>query len=147
MSYPLDIKNNNAKNGHWLDSPKNTITTGEQDRSKEYDLNYLKHLIRVDSLVPFYQSKLWEITRYEVMKRDFYECQRCKYNKVLTTYHPEDKIPMYIHHICELKKYPELCLNQAILVTLCWNCHEEIHGRIKRVEPDVFLNFDSSEIV
>lgn len=146
--YVLDIQNENAKIGHWLGSPQNTFTTGEPDRSKQYDLEYLKHLIRNDTLIPFYQSKLWLTTRQNVLKRDHYECQRCKYNKTLTTYHPLDKTKsMYVHHICELKKYPELCLNQAILVTLCWTCHEEVHGRIKTIEPDIFQNFDSSEII
>lgn len=145
--FVLDIENENAKAGHWLGNPSNTITTGELDESKQFDLSYLKHLIRNDSLIPFYQSPPWLKTRQDVMRRDRYECQRCKYNHILTTYPEGDKRPMYVHHICELKKYPHLCLNQAILVTLCWQCHEEVHGRIKQYTPEVFQNFDSSEII
>lgn len=148
MSELITIKNNNAKRGHWLGSPNKTCTTGELDRSKEYDIRYLKHLIRNDTMIPFYQSMLWNKTRQEVLIRDNYECQRCKYNKTLTTYPPDDKKHfMYVHHICEIKKYPTLCLNQAILVTLCWNCHELVHGRLFIPPVDDFANFDSSEVI
>lgn len=147
MKELIVIKNNNAKANHWLGNPSNTITTGEKDRSLEFDSGYLKHLIANDSMVKFYQHPLWLQTRQDILIRDHYECQRCKYNKHLTTYPTGDKRFMYIHHILELKKYPKYCLNQAILVTLCWRCHEEVHGRIIEPKEDVFLNFDSSEII
>lgn len=140
--YLLGIKNLNAKRNHWLGSPATTNTTGEINRSKEFDLSYLIHMIRNDDLQGFYKSRLWLETRESIMRRDYYECQRCKSLHVLTT-----GVPLYIHHICELKKYPRLCLNQTILVTLCWSCHETVHGRNQPKEVKPFQNFDSSEFI
>lgn len=147
--YKIDIVNANAQNDHWLGNPANTITTGELDFSHEFDQDYLKHLIRMDNMVPFYQSNPWyKKVRPMVLQRDRYECQRCRKNHKLTVYDPHDpKRMFYVHHICELKKYPYLCLNLNILVTLCWQCHEEVHGHIQLLEPDPFTNFDASEFI
>lgn len=145
MKYLLDIKNLNAQRNHWLGSPSTTNTTGELDRSKLFDLRYLQSMIKNDSLMGFYKSRLWIEARQHVLQRDRNECQRCKRLHRLTTA-PDGK-GLYIHHICELKKYPQLCLNEAILVTLCWECHETIHGRNQPIEIKPFENFDSNEFI
>lgn len=144
--YLLDIKNENAKTDHWLGSPLDTNITSELDQSNLFDLNYLRYLIKNDSMQGFYMSAIWLKTRQVILKRDRYECQRCKKHHVLTT--TENGKGLYIHHICELKKYPHLCLNQSILVTVCWECHETIHGRnISLADTQPFENFDSDEII
>lgn len=143
MSYYFDITNVNAKRNHWLGNPTNTNITGEPNRSKLFDKNRLLWCIRNDEMQAFYKNSLWLKTRENILIRDHYECQRCKRLHRLTT-RPQT---LYVHHICELKKFPEHCLNEAILVTLCWECHETVHGRNKPLEIDTFTNFDSSEFI
>lgn len=141
--YYFDVKNLNAKRNHWLGTPENTNITGELDRSKLFDKSRLLWMIRNDEMMGFYKSTLWLKTRENVLIRDHYECQRCKRLHRLTT-RPQ---MLYIHHICELKKFPEHCLNESILVTLCWECHETVHGRNKPLDITPFENFDSSEFI
>lgn len=141
--YYFDIKNNNARNDIWLGNPYNVNVSGELNNSKAFDKKLLRWCIENDEMMAFYKSSHWLKMRDFVLERDKWECQRCKRLHTLTT-RPHT---LYVHHICELKKYPEHCLNASILVTLCWECHETVHGRNKPKELKPFENFDSSEFI
>ena len=68
--------------------------------------------------------------RQQVLALDKYECQVCKQRGKYT------KATM-VHHVNYVKKHPELALEiwyewggrkQRNLLSLCHDCHEEVHG-------------------
>lgn len=85
----------------------------------------------------FYNSKNWKIKRVDILKRDHFECQDCvKRLKEAaangTQLHGEDRRirqATEVHHIKELKEYPELGLEDDNLISLCTKCHNARHGR------------------
>lgn len=74
-------------------------------------------LIKTDK---FYLCKDWKKKRKEVLRRDHYECQRCKRN------HKVSKATT-VHHIKHLKEHPELALDDDNLESLCGDCHNLEH--------------------
>lgn len=88
-----------------------------------------------------YNSKNWKIKRVIILKRDHFECQDCiKRLKDAavngTQLRGEDRQirkATEVHHIKELREYPELALADDNLISLCSQCHNARHGRyIKR---------------
>ena len=85
----------------------------------------------------FYNSKLWKNKRITILNRDKHECQDCKKRledavKNNTYLSPEDRKirrAEEVHHIKELKEYPELGLDDDNLISLCATCHNVRHGR------------------
>lgn len=85
----------------------------------------------------FYNSSPWagkNGIRNQALKRDNYECQRCKQ---LGLVHVDSEkiegerksIELNVHHIKEIEDYPELALQLDNTITLCLFHHNEIHGR------------------
>lgn len=81
-----------------------------------------------------YKTKEWLKLREEVFKLDHYECVRC--NQTMFDKKGEKKLtkPVLVHHIYYVKDYPQYkyCIwvnGKRNLVSLCFDCHEEIHGR------------------
>jgi 5-methylcytosine-specific restriction endonuclease McrA len=68
----------------------------------------------------FYKSTVWKHKRKEILKRDNYECQKCK-NKGRFS---KAKI---VHHIKHLREYPELALDDENLLSVCGACHNILH--------------------
>jgi len=69
----------------------------------------------------FYNSKIWRLTRNDVVERDHHLCQLCLNEKRIK--------PMYlVHHIKELRDYPELGLDKGNLISVCNKCHGYIHS-------------------
>lgn len=75
----------------------------------------------------FYTSMAWERVRQNALKRDHYECQRCRAKGKLTK-------AVIVHHIKHLKDRPDLALclddpetGEKQLTSLCKACHEEEH--------------------
>lgn len=85
--------------------------------------NYDKHKRNQDSK-RFYNSKEWIKCREVVLIRDRYLCRKCFKNNKITT-------ADVVHHIKELKDYPELALTLSNLESLCHACHNQIHGKDK----------------
>lgn len=73
----------------------------------------------------FYRSYEWEKVRAKVLERDRYECQICKSRGR----YREGNL---VHHIKYLRDRPDLALNPDNLVTVCRECHAEIHN------PEIF---------
>lgn len=74
----------------------------------------------------FYKSREWKRLRAQVLRMDHYECQlhkqRGRYKRANT-----------VHHVLELKDRPDLKTSvwyegKRQLVSLCKDCHEEVHG-------------------
>lgn len=73
----------------------------------------------------FYRSHPWRVKRQHIIVRDNKECQWCKLEGKVTT------TDLVVHHIQELKDRPDLRMDDDNLITVCFNCHEVHHGRIK----------------
>lgn len=75
----------------------------------------------------FYNSGKWKAKRIDILKRDHYECQDCVQRlkgaseKGITLHGDDRKIrsAKEVHHIKELKEYPDLGLDDDNLRSLC----------------------------
>lgn len=83
----------------------------------------------------FYNGMKWRKMRSYIKEKNNYECQECKrQGKVSLDIYEKNKndrkkIKLVVHHIKELKDYPELALDEGNLETLCVECHNKIHDR------------------
>lgn len=68
----------------------------------------------------FYHTTAWKRKRRKILERDHNSCQRCRqrgrYRRAVT-----------VHHVKHLKDVPELALEDSNLLSLCSECHEEMH--------------------
>ncbi|CAI8997237.1 hypothetical protein KOY_02777 [Bacillus cereus VDM021] len=94
----------------------------------------LINLIKVDKLMKFYKSKEWRQLRLKALQRDNYECCMCrdkgKYRKTDC-----------VHYIKEVKEHPELALTFDNLKSLCNQCHNEVHDRLKSTKNSRLWDF------
>lgn len=147
MSYYFDIVNENANKGVFIGTPANVILTGELDRSKLVDQRWLKYIIANDEKKAFYNLSVWRYNvSQDVLKRDHWECQLCKREGRLTTRTQSGLLQ--VHHILPLEEYPLYCLNMTTLVTLCYDCHNRVHERMRYApkKHTDYLNFDPTEL-
>lgn len=85
----------------------------------------------------FYNSKEWKGKRIDILQRDLFECQDCRrrlreaQETGTKLYGDDTKIrrAVEVHHIKELKEYPEYALEEDNLISLCTQCHNIRHGR------------------
>ena len=85
----------------------------------------------------FYHSAAWRKKRKDILRRDNFECQRCRRRieeanrDGITLEAAKRKISraVCVHHIKEYKDRPDLALIDDNLISLCGNCHNDIHGR------------------
>lgn len=97
------------------------------------DIDYVKKCIEED-IHKFYIWSAWLKVRSKVLQMDKHECQICKrrgrYTKANT-----------VHHVNYVKKHPQLALEiwyewqgqkRRNLISLCRDCHEEVHGYRKK---------------
>lgn len=95
----------------------------------EHEIAFVKKCIQED-IHRFYTWSKWKVLRIAVLKMDRYECQICKtrgkYTKATT-----------VHHVNYVKKHPDKALEvwyvfrgkrRRNLLSLCHDCHEEVHG-------------------
>ena len=70
----------------------------------------------------FYKSKKWKTKRQSILRRDEYICRECKrYGKTTPA--------TTVHHILPLEQRPDLKLNSQNLISLCNECHNQMHDR------------------
>lgn len=81
----------------------------------------------------FYKTYKWVKKRQEALIRDNFECQECKRQG---RFRPAD----CVHHIKELKQYPELALDINNLMSLCNRCHNLIHEKHLKSNKPRFTN-------
>lgn len=99
----------------------------------ERDIAFVKKCIE-ENIHRFYTWSKWKTKREEVLRLDKYECQICKqrgkYKKATT-----------VHHVNYVKKHPDKSLEiwyyfrgekKRNLISLCHECHEEVHGYRKK---------------
>ena len=96
-------------------------------------VHWINALIQHHNIKAFYNSVLWEHVRVESLKRDKYECQKCKvkglYNKA-----------QCVHHEKHVRKHPELALSLDNTTSLCNSCHDEEHPEKLKHQPKPQLN-------
>lgn len=89
--------------------------------------------------IAFYKWRRWKEVRRQVLAMDHCECQLCK-NK----YHRYRRATT-VHHVNHFKARPDLALEiwywdpaqhekRRNLVSLCHDCHEEVHN-FRKPEP------------
>jgi 5-methylcytosine-specific restriction enzyme A len=83
---------------------------------------WIQGLISQGKLHLFYISAVWRRTRERALKRQHYECQRCKvkgrYERATVA-----------HHKQYLRRRPDLALDLDNLEALCDQCHYEEHHK------------------
>ena len=89
------------------------------------NLQRIRELNAQVKLVKFYQSPGWRKVRQLVLIRDNHECQACK--RAGKVGKAEN-----VHHIKEVKKYPELALVISNCEGICISCHNEEHDRLEK---------------
>ena len=107
------------------------------DAEKDYAARCARHNPHA-----FYIWAKWLHVRDEVLRMDHYECQRCKDK------HHRYRAADTVHHINHFKDRPDLALEvwyidpatherKRNLISLCHDCHEEVHerGAAKPQEP------------
>ena len=113
-------------------------------------VNWINELYRNNTIDRFYNSKYFKRVKYEVMREQHYECQRCKEKGKLTIVKPkhlrskDNKRNGVVHHVKEVRDNPGLALSkyyidkqgrkQRQLIVLCDECHEIVHNRFKKKE-------------
>lgn len=99
---------------------------------KRQTLEQIQSRVMSGDVHAFYVSKEWRDKRLEILKRDHYECQRCKGQFVVKN-KPIRRIKItkakYVHHIQPMKEHFDLALEDDNLVSLCFYCHEVVEGR------------------
>lgn len=90
-------------------------------------LRWLKDLILEDKLVKFYQWCEWRKLRQKALERDNFECQQCKAKG-------KYKAAQNVHHLKEVKDYPELAMALDNLECVCIQCHNKIHDKRLRID-------------
>ncbi|MDQ0268885.1 HNH endonuclease [Cytobacillus purgationiresistens] len=68
----------------------------------------------------FYDSDPWQKCRLLALRRDYYLCQSCLRNKLIT-------FANIVHHIKSLEDHPHLALVLNNLETVCDACHNAEH--------------------
>lgn len=85
-----------------------------------------------------YNSARWKKVRKQVLQRDFYICQICRKEN--------SKV---CHHIVELNEQnisdASIATNINNIITVCNQCHDEIHSRNNRHEKrDYYFDADGN---
>lgn len=118
--------------------------------NKDELVEWIRYLYSIDQIEKFYKGRHFRALRKQVLKEQHYECQMCKEKGKLTIVKPSRKRSGVIHHVKEVKDYPELALSkyytdkygmkQRQLIVLCNDCHELVHKRMIRAEYKPQLN-------
>ena len=67
-----------------------------------------------------YKSRRWIRFRAAVLRRDGYQCQRCRrYGRI--------RQATEVHHIRHVDEYPEMAFTPENCVSLCHACHNAQH--------------------
>ena len=90
----------------------------------EGTLQWIKELIRENNLHAFYTSPAWRKIQAKVLKKNHWECRRCKNRGLVVR-------ATTVHHKKYLRRYPELALDEDNLEPICKKCHYEEHHRAK----------------
>jgi 5-methylcytosine-specific restriction enzyme A len=82
----------------------------------------------------FYKSKMWDAVRQQALKRDNWECQRCRklgfvHVDSVKVEGERKKIELNVHHVREIEEHPDLAYELENTQTVCVPCHNAIHEK------------------
>ena len=97
--------------------------------------SWIRQLIRENKIYKFYKTIEWLQLRDKVLRDNHYECERCR-QKSPAVY----SRAVIVHHIKEVRIFPELALNKSNLMAVCFRCHEDLHNRFGHDELKETLN-------
>ena len=83
-------------------------------------VNWINSLHTHEQIKQFYMCTAWKQVKDAALKRDHYECQRCKKKGKMTP-------ATVVHHKRYLRDRPDLALNLDNLESLCNECHYKEH--------------------
>ena len=90
----------------------------------------LLDVIKQGNVRKFYKSRDWKHKRKFILRRDNYECQKCKREGKFSK-------ATCVHHKRHLDKFPKLALTDDNLESLCDQCHNAEHPeKLKRIEVE-----------
>ena len=114
-------KNNLSKVLKGRISPNKGIPMSEGQKKKN-SIALIKHYDLVGRKEKRPKHLYWQYDHWtkKVFERDYYTCQKCG-NK---------KTELNAHHIKSFAKYPEIRYEVSNGITLCEDCHKEIHRKI-----------------
>ena len=69
-----------------------------------------------------YARSAWKELAKTIFKRDNYVCKKCDAKH-------KTKVRLVVHHKRQWSKYPKFRFIPSNLITLCENCHKEIHKK------------------
>ena len=87
-------------------------------------LKWIIGLIQDNNLHEFYTSPIWRRKQAEILKRDHYECSRCREKGLVV---PANTV----HHKKYLRRHPNIALDDDNLESICERCHYDEHHRKK----------------
>ncbi len=99
--------------------------------------SWIKGLINSGNIDKFYHSRIWKNKVNEILQRDNFECQECKREGLVTTKLDNKKLD--VHHKKELKKFPELALDNDNLETVCIRHHNILDNKV-HISNQKFIN-------
>lgn len=80
----------------------------------------IKSLLEINRIKLWYKRREWKSKREEILRRDNYECQKCKSKGRYSA-------AVVVHHIKHLDTRPDLALADDNLISLCGSCHNDVH--------------------
>ena len=99
--------------------PECALKVAQERQEKDTRYKFYRQDIREQA---FYISKEWLRVRKIALARDHFLCQHCLKDKQVTA-------ADVVHHIKELKQFPELALTLDNLLCLCNACHNTVHNK------------------
>lgn len=92
-----------------------------------------------------YKTREWAKVREQVLKMDHYECVRCNHSMFDKKGEKRLTPAVLVHHIYEAEKFPQYKYSIWVngkrnLVSLCFDCHEELHDRRRKKKELQFTN-------
>ena len=85
----------------------------------------------------FYNSSIWQAKRREILNRDLYTCEMCA-SRASEVHHEVELTPLNIGD-------PSVTLNNALLHSLCGDCHKAITRSSHGVDNDSGAGFYFNE--
>lgn len=95
------------------DKHKASLSILAKTRTGSSNPNWKGGVMKVNALV---RSMGYKQRRKAVLERDNYECQECGID-----------MDLHVHHILQIRDYPELANDLSNCMTLCGKCHRAIH--------------------
>lgn len=83
-----------------------------------------------------YKDPRWEKKRLEIYRRDYWHCRKCE----------RTNVKLEAHHLYYDRKLKLWEYDNDALVTLCSNCHSDIHNDLKKLSGIIAFKILTGEL-